>query len=442
MLKKSKNKGITLIALVITIIVMLILAAISITMLTGDNSILKRATDSKKNTEESQIIEEAKIDVLAKITDNEGKAISKKQLKDVLKNYFNEEEVGKLEIPDDLLTSNEQLTTKDGKYKIKLSDIYNGKVENRWEYDHALQTVENGNLTLKIGDYVNDTGTQSVSGFDGKWRVLGVEDGQLLLVTATYYAPFEEKEGFAKYQLKSSDLLALARDDWDNGVNKLDSIGETYNNDKLEKGRSITVEDINKITGYNPKNTGVNDPSQTGIGTPFGNGKIYQYKNKVTYTIESGIVYYQGTDAVTKKTQSTFNEFKPSGQANNITSSYQVESIAYEYYPTTLTEKSDNTASVGISTESSAYDMLFKTPKSLPYWLASPYVRAYEGHVRWAIFRVFDGVVYSSDVLWASGVSQSYPTLAGVRPAVSLKSNITPTLISTDSTTGISTYEI
>ena len=40
------NKGITLIALVITIIVLLILAAVSIAMLTGDNSILKRSTQA------------------------------------------------------------------------------------------------------------------------------------------------------------------------------------------------------------------------------------------------------------------------------------------------------------------------------------------------------------------------------------------------------------
>ena len=40
------NKGITLIALVITIIVLLILAAVSIAMLTGENSILNRAQES------------------------------------------------------------------------------------------------------------------------------------------------------------------------------------------------------------------------------------------------------------------------------------------------------------------------------------------------------------------------------------------------------------
>lgn len=40
------NKGITLIALVITIIVLLILAAVSIAMLSGENSILNKASES------------------------------------------------------------------------------------------------------------------------------------------------------------------------------------------------------------------------------------------------------------------------------------------------------------------------------------------------------------------------------------------------------------
>ena len=44
------NKGITLIALVITIIVLLILAAVSIAMLSGDNNIFKQATKSSVAT--------------------------------------------------------------------------------------------------------------------------------------------------------------------------------------------------------------------------------------------------------------------------------------------------------------------------------------------------------------------------------------------------------
>ena len=47
----KEKSGITLIALVITIIVLLILAGVSIAMLTGDNGILTQATEAKeKNT--------------------------------------------------------------------------------------------------------------------------------------------------------------------------------------------------------------------------------------------------------------------------------------------------------------------------------------------------------------------------------------------------------
>ena len=52
--RKTKNKqanGITLIALVITIIVLLILAGVSIAMLTGENGILTQAQNASKQTE-------------------------------------------------------------------------------------------------------------------------------------------------------------------------------------------------------------------------------------------------------------------------------------------------------------------------------------------------------------------------------------------------------
>lgn len=57
---ENKNKGITLIALVITIIVLLILAGISVATLTGENGILNKAEQSKNQTtitgEKEQII--------------------------------------------------------------------------------------------------------------------------------------------------------------------------------------------------------------------------------------------------------------------------------------------------------------------------------------------------------------------------------------------------
>ena len=45
---KRQNKGITLIALVVTIIVLLILAGVSITLLTGENGVITQATRAKE----------------------------------------------------------------------------------------------------------------------------------------------------------------------------------------------------------------------------------------------------------------------------------------------------------------------------------------------------------------------------------------------------------
>ena len=52
---KKNQKGITLIALVITIIVLLILAGVSIAMLTGDNGILNQATRAKNDSAEAEV---------------------------------------------------------------------------------------------------------------------------------------------------------------------------------------------------------------------------------------------------------------------------------------------------------------------------------------------------------------------------------------------------
>ena len=51
------QRGITLIALVITIIVLLILAGVSIAMLTGENGILNKATSSRTETNKAEAVE-------------------------------------------------------------------------------------------------------------------------------------------------------------------------------------------------------------------------------------------------------------------------------------------------------------------------------------------------------------------------------------------------
>ena len=68
---KKSNEGITLIALVITIIVLLILAGVSIATLTGDNGILTRANDAKIETVVATVKENLYLEQIEKAMDEE-----------------------------------------------------------------------------------------------------------------------------------------------------------------------------------------------------------------------------------------------------------------------------------------------------------------------------------------------------------------------------------
>ena len=65
----KEQKGITLIALVITIIVLLILAGVSIAMLTGDNGILTKANTSKTETTKAEVAERINMELNAVYAD-------------------------------------------------------------------------------------------------------------------------------------------------------------------------------------------------------------------------------------------------------------------------------------------------------------------------------------------------------------------------------------
>ena len=65
----KEQKGITLIALVITIIVLLILAGVSIAMLTGENGILTKATTSKTETAKAEVMERINMELNAVYAD-------------------------------------------------------------------------------------------------------------------------------------------------------------------------------------------------------------------------------------------------------------------------------------------------------------------------------------------------------------------------------------
>ena len=72
-IKQLRNKnGITLIALVVTIIVLIILASVSIGLVLGDNGIIEKAKEGKQNTELAKVEEEVQLNEAVEYLENLG----------------------------------------------------------------------------------------------------------------------------------------------------------------------------------------------------------------------------------------------------------------------------------------------------------------------------------------------------------------------------------
>ena len=87
MKERNNTKGITLIALVITIIVLLILAGVSIAMLTGQNGILTQANNAKNETELASAKEKVELAVIGAISQTRDGTLTVGKLRTELANY-------------------------------------------------------------------------------------------------------------------------------------------------------------------------------------------------------------------------------------------------------------------------------------------------------------------------------------------------------------------
>ena len=155
-MKDTKEiKGITLIALVITIIVLLILAGVSIAMLTGNNGILTQAQNAKNETKDAENIEKIKLAVSeAQIGDNAYQKLDKNNLQKAIDNQFE----GK---------SAEVVKNADETYNVKVDDkLYEIKDNDVNEINVDLYINDEEDL-MRFRDEVNNGNT-----YKGKYIVL------------------------------------------------------------------------------------------------------------------------------------------------------------------------------------------------------------------------------------------------------------------------------
>ena len=150
---KNMNKGITLIALVITIIVLLILAGVSIATLTGENGILTRAQDAKVETRGAaveEIVELWKIENEMNEYNNSNE--SPKSETELLQDLLNNKQVFEEEIDRASKTITIGDRVIDYAVEVELTDIYvalynDGTLvfSNKNDFD-VSKIAENGNF--------------------------------------------------------------------------------------------------------------------------------------------------------------------------------------------------------------------------------------------------------------------------------------------------------
>ena len=134
-MKRLKNtRGITLIALVVTIVVLLILAAVSISMLGGENGIITQAQKSKEATEQAKVQEIVDLTINTLISGNMGSTngITPKDIADKInaeysqyENVYAEDESN---FPTKIIFPEEGDREVDVDLEVSLKDIYNADV--------------------------------------------------------------------------------------------------------------------------------------------------------------------------------------------------------------------------------------------------------------------------------------------------------------------------
>ena len=163
--KTKEAKGITLIALVITIIVLLILAGVTIATMTGDNGILGKANDAKTQTEQAKEDENLKI-AIAGSYGTDGK-LNLKDLKDNLENQGIDYDKNNTGFPLEVIVNGEKKKIDaNGNVTVKLESVADSKTNGTVFKDTTTLEDTYGNQVKvpKGFKIANDSATDVIGG--------------------------------------------------------------------------------------------------------------------------------------------------------------------------------------------------------------------------------------------------------------------------------------
>lgn len=418
------NNGITLIALVITIIVLLILAGVSIAMLTGKNGILSQASRAKDETEISGEKEAISLAYTGALTEKqgEGTVTASDMNSQFATNGTDATATGSIDVK---FNESGRIYKIDSQGKITgpfeegevpadktLVDMFNQAIADNCINEDGSCTREDH---LHIGDYVDfknpTTGkfdiTNEMSGVKAtqtysannnqnlNWRVLGVEDGKIKLIAGT---PMKLDDISGK---NDPYLYLYGAKAYEYGPDAMDNAVKTiYGSlEHVSDARSVNMQDIDQALEITSD----------------------EQRKQYNAMASSGVIQYQEPYGPFE------NQYTPKGWLNGKqTETVQGNVTAYCYFI-------GNEEGMIQSANSRINKMLFdnvEEGKGKAYWLASrgAFARAVGSYAFFAPFAVREreGMVsagYGDNAFSSSGneVGDYY----AVRPVVSLESGVT-----------------
>lgn len=393
-MNKQSKSGITLIALIITIIVMLILVGVTVTVAIN-GGLFKSAKEGAEGTTIARVKEQMMGDITTKIAEKLGDNITESELETIAQKY------GTIIEKDGI----KYLKLTDGGYEVPLSEIW--QVETvvtlaslycdeegctNAEHLHKGDYVEYKPTTVAqpyapdkgegIGKYTGYTwgaAEQSIPQENLNWRVLGKDnDGNILLISG---APTNTGLGLFGY---------VGYNNYEKILN--DTCEALYSNTDLgATARSITMDDIDTYLG------GSNyDKTTFGGGSSSPGGYGYQNENEKT------------------------SKFKYDKKANTLTKedctipAKDLKSNAYYYEATSDLIGAKNREI-----------LLGKEEKTYYNWVASRAVKVISDGAAWCVGCVDSGSVGPHDIHFCNSAGGGIVTSKCVRPIVPLPSSVT-----------------
>lgn len=371
---EKNNKGITIVALIVTIIILLILAGVSIAMLTGNNGIFNQARKAKEEIDQATENEVAILDEYNNTLNNIAKGVS---------------------VPEGLEVGTIVSYNPSGTYNWQSK--YCSSPENE-DFEKILDSGEGKSFNINI------------------WRVFDINEttGEVILIPE-----------HSTSKIENGKVTLFGAQGYNNAVYLLDeACSNLYGNkEKGIKARSIDIDDIEVkmkkealtqaqtesnygkqiLNAYMEKNS--NYPiiyEQEILRSIDNNGKVISTGLGISEQVKLGLIEATDNNALNGYLQAT--SIQP-------TQTYWSKDNSF-------LKTSFQTNKNGVS----YYELLMPDDNTTSYWIASRCVSTHENECLFTVSRVFEGNIDAIDIF--SSNSNPNDDSNGLFPIVSLKTDL------------------